>query len=77
MYFDGSKRHTGAGAGVILISPKGDKMRYILRMEFSKPSNNEAEYEALLAGLDLARKLGAENLKIHYDSLLIVNQVKG
>ena len=49
---------------------------YAIHFQF-KASNNEAEYEALLAGLDIARKLGAENLKIHCDSLLIVNQVKG
>ena len=43
MYFDGSKRNSGAGAGVILISPQGDRFKYILRMNFSLPSNNEAE----------------------------------
>jgi hypothetical protein len=37
MYFDGSKRVQGAGAGVVLISPQGDKMKYVLRMSFPKP----------------------------------------
>jgi hypothetical protein len=41
MYFDGSKRVQGAGAGVILISPQGDKLKYILRMSFPQASNNE------------------------------------
>jgi hypothetical protein len=41
MYFDGSKRHEGAGAGMVL-SPQGDKMRYVLRMSFPNASNNEA-----------------------------------
>ena len=34
MYFDRSKRHEGARAGVILISPKGDKLRYVIQMNF-------------------------------------------
>jgi hypothetical protein len=45
LYIDGSKRVSGAGAGVVLVSPQGDKMRYVLRMRFANPSNNEAEYE--------------------------------
>jgi hypothetical protein len=48
MYFDESKRVEGAGAGVVLISPQGDKLKYVLRMSFPNASNNEAEYEALL-----------------------------
>jgi hypothetical protein len=37
IYVDGSKRVSGAGAGVVLVSPQGDKMRYILRMRFTNP----------------------------------------
>ena len=58
MNFDGFKRLEGAGAGVVLVSPQGDKMKYILRMTFPNASNNEAEYEALLYGLELALRLG-------------------
>jgi hypothetical protein len=43
MYFDGSKRVQGAGAGVVLISPQGDKLKYVLWMSFPKASNNEAK----------------------------------
>jgi hypothetical protein len=43
IYFDGSKRVSGAGAGVVLVSPQGDKMHYVLRMRFANPSNNKAE----------------------------------
>ena len=42
-----------------------------------KASNNEAEYKALITGLELAKKLGGSNISIHCDSQLIVNQVKG
>jgi ribonuclease HI len=75
MYFDGSKRIQGAGAGVVLISPQGDKLKYVLRMSFPQASNNEAEYEALLHGMKMAKECGATRLKIFGDSNLIVQQV--
>jgi hypothetical protein len=59
MYFDGSKRVQGAGAGVVLISPQGDKLKYVLRTSFPQASNNEAEYEALLHGMKMAKACGA------------------
>jgi ribonuclease HI len=54
IYVDGSKRISGAGARVVLVSPQGNKMRYVLRMHFANPSNNEAEYEAVLHGMRMA-----------------------
>jgi ribonuclease HI len=75
MYFDGSKRIQGAGAGVVLISPKGDKLKYVLRMSFPQSSNNEAEYEALLHRMRMAKACRATRLKIFGDSNLIVQQV--
>jgi ribonuclease HI len=75
MYFDESKRVQGAGAGVVLISPQGDKLKYILRMSFPQASNNEAEYEALLHGMKMAKACGATRLKIFGDSNLVVQQV--
>jgi ribonuclease HI len=75
MYFNGSKRVQGAGAGVVLISPPGDKLKYVLRMSFPQASNNEAEYEALLHGMKMARACGATHLKIFRDSNLVVQQV--
>jgi ribonuclease HI len=75
MYFDGSKRVQGAGAGVVLISPQGDKLKYVLRMSFSQASNNKAEYEALLHGMKMAKACGATRLKIFGDLNLVVQQV--
>jgi ribonuclease HI len=75
MYFDGSKRIQGVGAGVVLISPQGDKLKYVLRMSFPQASNNEAEYEALLHGMKMAKACGATRLKIFRDSNLVVQQV--
>jgi ribonuclease HI len=75
MYFDGSKRIQGAGAGVVLISPQGDKLKYVLRMSFPQASNNEVEYEALLHGMKMAKACRATRLKIFGDSNLVVQQV--
>jgi ribonuclease HI len=75
IYVDGSKRVSGAGAGVVLVSPQGDKMRYILRMHFTNPSNNKAEYEAVLHGMRMAKPYGATRIKIHGDLNLIAHQV--
>jgi ribonuclease HI len=75
MYFDGSKRVQGAGAGVVLISPQGDKLKYALRMSFPQASNNEAEYEALLHGINMAKACGTTQLKIFGDSNLVVQLV--
>src|SRR3954467_7164656 len=73
MHFDGSKREAGAGAGVILTSPQGDKMKYVLRMKF-RASNNEAEYEALIHSMKMAKICGATRLVIYSDSNLVVQQ---
>jgi hypothetical protein len=50
LYFDGSVMKTGAGAGLLFISPLGEHMRYAVRLHFLA-SNNMAGYEALLCGL--------------------------
>jgi ribonuclease HI len=75
MYFDGSKRVQGIGAGVVLISPQGNKLKNVLMMSFLQASNNEAEYKALLHGMKMAKACGATRLKIYGDSNLIVQQV--
>src|SRR3954466_4554225 len=74
MFFDGSKRQQGAGTGVVLVSPKGTKLRYVLRINFSNASNNEAEHEALLQGMRMEKACGATRLSIHGDSNLVVQQ---
>jgi ribonuclease HI len=74
MYFDGSLKLEVAGAGVILISPTGEQLKYVLQI-FWKVSNNEAEYEALLHGLRLAASLGMKRLLVYGDSAVVINQV--
>jgi ribonuclease HI len=53
------------------MSPQGYKMRYVLRMCFMNPSNNEVEYEAVLHGMRMAKACGATRIKIHGESNLI------
>ena len=62
--------------GVVLISPEGETLKNAVRLQFSA-TNNEAEYEALLTGLSLAKALGAKNLIVQADSQLIIGQMKG
>ena len=67
LHVDGSSNQQGSGAGIVLRGPGGTKLEYALRFEFVA-SNNEAEYEALIAGLNLARKVGAKHMVICSDS---------
>jgi ribonuclease HI len=76
MYFDGSKMLGGMGAGVVLTSPRGDKLQYVLQMHF-RASNNVAEYEALVHGLKLAKEIGIRRILCFGDSDLVVHQVLG
>jgi ribonuclease HI len=75
MYFDGSKRIQGIGVGVVLISPQGDKLKYVLKMSFPQASNNEPKYEVLLHGMKMAKACRATQLKIFGDSNLVIQQV--
>jgi ribonuclease HI len=74
LFFDGSVMKTGAGAGLLFVSPLGEHMRYAVRLHFPA-SNNMAEYEALLCGLKIAIELGVKRLDVRGDSQLIVDQV--
>ena len=66
---DGSSNNGRSIAGLILVSPEGHQIHCALKFGF-KASNNE--YEALLAGLELAKKMKVESLDIFSDSHLIV-----
>jgi hypothetical protein len=74
MFFDGSLMKTGAGAGLLFISPLGKHIRYVLRHHFPA-SNNVAEYEALVNGLHIAIELGVRRLDARGDSQLVIDQV--
>jgi ribonuclease HI len=74
MFFGGSLMKTGAGAGLLFISPLGKHLRYVLRLHFLA-SNNVAEYEALVNGLRIAIELGVRRLDTRGDSQLVIDQV--
>ena len=71
---DRASRQTGAGIGLQLKSPGGDKIEQAIRLGFCA-SNNESEYEAILNGIQLATALLTNKLMIRSDSQLVVGQV--
>nr|GEZ75526.1 reverse transcriptase domain-containing protein [Tanacetum cinerariifolium] len=76
LFTNGSSCVDGSGAGLILTNPEGVEFTYALRFQFAA-SNNEAEYEALIAGLRIATQMGVKNVQANVDSKLIANQVLG
>ena len=71
---DGASRQTGAGIGLQLTSPTGERIEHAVCLGFSA-TNNKSEYEAIIAGLELALAIGADSLSIQSDSQLVVGQV--
>ena len=76
MHFDGSKAIQGSGAGVVLKSPTGETLSYVLQIHF-QATNNMAEYEALLHGLRIAKDIGIKCITCCGDSDLVAQQVAG
>ncbi|XP_076926318.1 uncharacterized protein LOC143589447 [Bidens hawaiensis] len=76
LFTDGASNDEGAGAGLKITNPEGQHFTYAISLEL-KSTNNEAEYEALLAGLRIAKKLGARHLEAHVDLMLVANQIEG
>lgn len=62
MFVDNASNAKGAGVGIVIISPKGVKLEHSLMLGF-RASNNEAEYEALLAGLRATLSLEATDFE--------------
>lgn len=76
LFVAGSSNIRGAGVGMVLTSPAGDSASRALRCNF-KTTTNEIEYKALIAGLTLAKQMGAEDIQVFCDSHLIISQVQG
>ena len=75
LYVDGATNAQGSGAGLILTSPEGIEIEYALRFGF-QASNNEAEYEAIIADLTLAHSLEIDQLEVCSDSQLVIRQIE-
>ncbi|XP_057452673.1 uncharacterized protein LOC130744516 [Lotus japonicus] len=73
---DGSSNVKGSGAGVILEGPGGVTIEQSLKFDF-KASNNQAEYEAIIAGLRLAIEIGVRNIRIKTGSQIVSRQIQG
>ena len=73
---DRSSNRQISGAGVILHNPEGDKIECMVRLDFLT-INNKAEYETLIARLDLAKAAGATNVIVYCDFQVVSSQVNG
>ena len=73
---DGASNAIGAGAGIVIVTPEGIWLEHSFKLGF-RASNNEAEYEALLAGLKIILGMVAREVQAYSDSRLVVNQVQG
>ena len=72
---DGASRSSGSGVGLLLQYPTREHLEQAIRLGFLA-SNNEAEYEAILSGLDLALALSVSKLRVYSDSQLVVRHVQ-
>ncbi|GKF71674.1 reverse transcriptase domain-containing protein, partial [Tanacetum coccineum] len=76
LYTDGAASSKGSGAGLILTRPSRVEYAYALQLRFAS-TNNEAEYEALLAGLRIARMMNVLWIEVKVDSKLVASQING
>ncbi|XP_019160042.1 PREDICTED: uncharacterized protein LOC109156645 [Ipomoea nil] len=76
MYFDGVAHKEGAGAGVVFVTPEAEVLPNSFTLT-ERCSNNVAEYQALILGLEIAADMKQLRVNIYGDSKLIVNQVLG
>ena len=76
MYIDDATNQRGSGVGLVIESLKKTIIEKSLRLGFSA-TNNEAEYEALLQGMAMMRKMEGKAVEMFSDLRLVVGQVKG
>ncbi|XP_077222090.1 uncharacterized protein LOC143855929 [Tasmannia lanceolata] len=76
LYFDGAVNNRGQGVGAVLISPRKEYIPVSIKLQF-KCTNNMAEYEACIAGLEAAMALRIQDLDVFGDSILIICQTNG
>ncbi|OMO62254.1 hypothetical protein CCACVL1_22930 [Corchorus capsularis] len=76
VYFDGASNLSGHGIGAVLISPDGDHLPATARLGFHA-TNNAAEYEACILGIQMALERKVDELEVYGDSALVIYQMKG
>ena len=75
MFFDGAYTKDGARAGVVLIPPEGERTTISHKLQF-EATKNVAEYEALILGLEAAKKMGVKCISAFGDSEHVAHQVR-
>lgn len=75
MYMDGASNERCSGDEVVLVTPEEHSICYALKLDFPV-TNNETEYEALIAGLKIAKEMGLKTLHNFCSSQLVVCQVR-
>ncbi|XP_057803303.1 uncharacterized protein LOC131018607 [Salvia miltiorrhiza] len=76
MFFDGASHREGVGAGIVFVSPERQVLPYSFTLT-ENCSNNVAEYQALILGLEMTLDMQRSHLKVYGDSKLAVNQILG
>ncbi|CAN6570975.1 unnamed protein product [Malus baccata var. baccata] len=77
LYFDGSYTQKASGAGIVIINPQGVCHYYSFLLDYQGNTNNRAEYEALIIGLEILMDLGTVEVEVFGDSELVINQLNG
>ncbi|KAM2913626.1 hypothetical protein COP2_044260 [Malus domestica] len=77
LYFDGSYTQKASGTRIVIINPQGIYHYYLFLLDYQGNTNNRAEYEALIIGLEILMELGAMEVEVFGDSELVINQLKG
>ncbi|KAM1413313.1 hypothetical protein ACFXTO_025929 [Malus domestica] len=75
LYFDGSFNQNVAGAGIVIINPRGTHHCYSFLLDCQGNTNNRAEYEALIIGLEILIELGATEAEVVGNSEFVINQL--
>jgi hypothetical protein len=76
LFFDGSSCGKGSGVGILLISPRGEMFEFAIPIQ-PTVTNNQAEYEALLRGLQYLKEAKAISIEIYGDSELVIKHLNG
>ncbi|KAG8501400.1 hypothetical protein CXB51_003539 [Gossypium anomalum] len=74
--FDGASNAVGNGIGAVLVSPNGDHYPFTCKLDFDC-TNNMAEYETCIIGLQAAIERGIKTLEVYGDSALVIYQLRG
>ncbi|BFG20876.1 hypothetical protein CerSpe_071500 [Prunus speciosa] len=74
MYFNDSSTETISGARVVIESPQGQRWQFAFQLDF-KCTNNQAEYEALIIGLEILKEMKVTRVLVYGDSQLVIKLV--